>query len=89
MYDMTALVQQAMAQNGMSPQPTATPGSPSFNPATAPQAPMAPPQMSGSPIPSAPPMPKGQDEIIVGALIKQLERIDKQKQMESGVPPQM
>lgn len=87
---MTSIISQAMQQNGMSPQPQVTPGSPSFNPATAPQPQMAPPQGSGSPMPSmggqAPAMPKGQDEIIVGALIKQLERLDKQKQMESGIP---
>lgn len=78
--DITALVQQAMNQNGMSPQPQMTPGSPGFNPATAPQAPMP---MGGAP--SSPmgqmPQSKSQEDIIIQALTKQLERLDKQKQM--------
>ena len=90
--DLSSLVQQGLSQQPG--QPLMTPGAPGYNPATAPMNPALMPSPSNAMPPQAPgqgapTMPKGQDEVIVSALIKQLERLDAQKKMAAGVPPQM
>lgn len=77
-------IKAAMAQRGMGAPVTAqvSPTAPSFNLQTAPQPASPMPGMRPmTPQPSQPKQPMDQESIIVQALVKQLERIDKGKQM--------
>ena len=95
--DATSMIQQAMQQRGMGAGATISGNPGMMAPPPAPMSPMSqgpmPPPQGGMP-PMQPPMgqllgqppqgqtlPKPQENIIVDALIKQLERIDKRIQM--------
>jgi len=94
--DNTALIQQAMQQRGMGAPATisGSPGMMAPPPSPMPQGGMSLPQQSipqmqqppmdqllGQPAPQGQTLEKPQENIIVQALIKQLERLDKRKQM--------